>query len=78
MNHMGMVRALYRARIVDSNINRQSIQKMVGSCDRCRFISSAMNVQRGRKHPSGTQQLAEDVTYYQQGTYLSIFDQGPE
>lgn len=44
IHHMGVDRTLDLNRNVDSNFTRQSIQKVVGSCDECQTIDPVPSV----------------------------------
>lgn len=67
MHHMGVDRTLILARTVHSDVTRERVWKVVGSCDICQSIDTVSSV-----YDTGTIQVKEnwkrlaiDVTHYQ-------------
>ena len=78
-HHFGVDRSLYLSRLVDPNIRREEVERLVRSCWQCCSIDPALV-----RHTSGQlsiegnwKRLALDVTYYGQGCYFTVIDCSP-
>ncbi|XP_029638122.1 uncharacterized protein LOC115213326 [Octopus sinensis] len=79
MHHLGVDRTLYLMKMIDADVTRRSIRKVVGSCDRCQSIDPAPcgHEQGNLLVEHNWKRVAVDVRHYRQGVYLSMVDCRP-
>ncbi|XP_014789427.1 uncharacterized protein LOC106883070 [Octopus bimaculoides] len=74
MHHLGVDRTLYLAKMIDADVTRRNVKKVVAKCDRCQSIDPAPggHEQGNLSVERNWRRLAVDVTHYRQGMYLSM------
>ncbi|CAE1278890.1 unnamed protein product [Acanthosepion pharaonis] len=79
LHHVGVGRTLYLVRKVYPEVSRDTVQKVVRSCDHCQSIDPSPNVHELGEIQVDTNwtQLSIDVTHYRGEMYLTIVDCGP-